>query len=230
MKKNGYYVQLHLHTAETSRCGRAGGAEIAAACKRAGYDLIIITDHFMNANIGCDSSLPWESKVEYLLRGYRAAKAEGDKIGIEVLFGWETFQHGPELLTYGLDEEFLLAHPDVDELPYAEYIRTVYGAGGRIVHAHPYRLAPYIPDFTPDPASVEAYEIYNAGNSDPDFNRKALEEAEAYGLLCFAGSDAHSTDRVCTGAMRFTRPVHTIHEIFEAVRNGESEIIERLDL
>ena len=95
MTKPGFYAQLHLHTAETSRCGRAGGAEMARACREAGYDVIAITDHFMNANIGCDKDIPWEAKVEYLFRGYYAAKQEGDKIGLHVLQGWETFTAGP---------------------------------------------------------------------------------------------------------------------------------------
>ena len=29
MSKKGFYVQLHLHTSETSKCGRASGAEMA---------------------------------------------------------------------------------------------------------------------------------------------------------------------------------------------------------
>lgn len=229
MKKQGFYVQLHLHTAETSRCGRGGAADMIRACRDAGYGLVAVTDHFFNANIGCDRDLPWEAKVEYLFRGYYAAKAEGDRLGVEVLRGWETFQSGPELLTYGLGEDFLLAHPDIDKEPYDEYIRLVREAGGRIIHAHPYRKASYIPDFTPDPASVEAYEVYNAGNGDPEYNALARMEAEAHGLLMFAGSDAHSEEGVRGGAMRFTRPVHTIDEIFDAVRRGEAEIVERLE-
>lgn len=228
MKRPGFYAQLHLHTAETSRCGRAGGAEMARACKEAGYDLIAITDHFMNANIGCDRALPWEAKVEYLFRGYYAAKKEGDRIGLHVIKGWETFTEGPELLTYGLGEEFLLAHKDIDRVPYEEYIRLVNEAGGKIIHAHPYRMAPYIPVFVPDAKSVEAYEVYNAGNADPDWNRKAFREAKGYGLLMFAGSDAHSAEGVRTGAMRFGRPVYTMEEMFEAARRGEAEIIERM--
>ena len=151
MSKKGFYVQLHLHTSETSRCGRASGAEMARACKAAGYDLIAITDHFFNANIACEQDIPWEDKVEFLFRGYYAAKEEGDRIGLEVIRGWETYtsytpfengewrpmQRGPELLTYGLDEKFLLAHPDIDKLPYYDYIRVVKEAGGRIIHAHP---------------------------------------------------------------------------------------------
>ena len=228
MTKPGFYAQLHLHTAETSRCGRAGGAEMARACREAGYDVIAITDHFMNANIGCDKDIPWEAKVEYLFRGYYAAKAEGDKIGLHVLQGWETFTAGPELLTYGLGEDFLLAHPDIDQVPYDEYIRLVNAAGGKIIHAHPYRQAPYIPEFAPRYDSVEAYEVFNAGNADPAWNERARAEAQEKGLLMFAGSDAHNVDRVKEGAMRFEKPVYTIDAMFEAARRGEAEIIERL--
>ena len=69
MNDKGFYVQLHIHTAETSACGQASGAEIARACKDAGYDMIVITDHFMNANIGCPRDWPWADQVEYLFRG-----------------------------------------------------------------------------------------------------------------------------------------------------------------
>lgn len=227
-KKTGYLVQLHLHTSDTSRCGRDSGYDIAKACKEAGYYLIAITDHFFNANIGCDRELPWNEKVEYLLRGYRSAKKAGDEIGLKVIFGWETFQLGRELLTYGLDEIFLIAHPDLDKLPYYEYIKTVSEAGGKIIHAHPYRQAPYIPDFKPDPASVEAYEVYNAGNREEEWNEKALKEAKENHLLCFAGSDAHACGSVLKGAMLFKNPVENIHEIFSEAKKGNCEIIKSL--
>ena len=234
MSKKGFYVQLHLHTSETSACGKSSGAEMARACKEAGYDLIYITDHFIDSNIACDDDLPWNEKVEFLMRGWRAAKAEGDRIGLEVQFGWETFngkirsgKGGQELLTYGLGEDFLLANPDLDKLGYYDYIRRVTDAGGTIIHAHPHRKDPrYIPDFTPDPLSVEAYEVYNALNRPENANELALAEAKKYGLLCFAGADAHRTIHVGLGAMRFEKPVHSVKEMFEAMRGGDGQIIE----
>ena len=233
MNKKGFYVQLHLHTSETSACGRSSGAEMARACKEAGYDLICITDHFYNGNIVYNDHLPWPERVEILLRGWRAAKEEGDRIGLEVLFGWETFtggfnnpDGGQEILTYGLGEDFLLANPDIIDLSYYDYIRRVTDAGGKMIHAHPYRKAAYIPDFKPDPLSMEAYEVYNACNRPENANALALAEAKEYGLLCCAGSDAHNTLQVGLGAMRFENPVHSVAEMFEAMRGGDGQIIE----
>lgn len=228
MSKSGFYVQLHLHTAETSRCGVDSAVDMVRACKAAGYDLIAVTDHFFNANIGCPPGMPWPEKVEYLFRGYYAARAEGERIGLEVIRGWETFTDGPELLTYGLDERFLLENQDIASVPYAEYIRRVNEAGGLIVHAHPYREAWYIPDFRPDPHSVPAYEVYNHQNRLPEYNRRAYAEARAEGLLMLAGSDAHTVDGVRGGAMRFERPVHSMQDIFAALRRGDGTIIEML--
>ena len=201
---------------------------MARACKEAGYDMIVITDHFFNANIGCDRSLPGDEKVEYLFRGYRSAKAEGEKIGLKVLPGWETFTNGPEYLTYGLGEEFLLANPDIDKLSNAEYLARVKEAGGFVIHAHPFRKASYIPDFVPDPHSVEAFEVFNAAHKDPAFNAQALKMARRFGLIQTAGCDAHFTEGVTGGAMRFPHALDTSQELIAALRAGEGEIIEKL--
>ena len=40
--KNGYLVQLHLHTSDTSRCGHDTGYDIAKACKEAGSKWYIV--------------------------------------------------------------------------------------------------------------------------------------------------------------------------------------------
>jgi predicted metal-dependent phosphoesterase TrpH len=225
MKHPGFYVQLHLHTAESSACGKSGGAEMARACKEAGYDLIVTTDHFMNANINCHKFAPWEEKVERLFAGYYAAKAEGDRIGLTVLKGWETFTKGPEFLTYGLGEDFLLAHPGIDKLGREEYLSLVHAAGGWVIHAHPFRRAVYIPPFKTNPSGVDAFEVYNAGNSDPNFNQKALDMATRMGLVQTAGADAHAVDEVNQGAMRLEAPVGDVNELFAALRGGQAEII-----
>ncbi len=228
MNDKGFYVQMHIHTAETSACGQASGAEIARACKDAGYDMIVITDHFMNANIGCPRDWPWADQVEYLFRGYEAAKAEGDKIGLEVLFGWETFNNGPEFLTYGLGREFLLNNPDLAQLDAPAYLDRVRKAGGFVIHAHPFRRRDYIPLFTPDANSVEAFEVWNAAHTDHACDEQAREMAEEYGLICTAGSDAHRTESVTGGAMRFFHPVHTTDELVAALRAREFEIVRQL--
>ena len=70
-----FRYETHMHTAETSACASARGAEQARRYKDEGYDGIIITDHFFNGNChqfikDCKS---WEQKGELFMSGYEAA-------------------------------------------------------------------------------------------------------------------------------------------------------------
>jgi len=225
MRDRDFYVQLHLHTAESSRCGRVGGADMARACKEAGYDLIVVTDHFFNANINVPYDIPWDEQVDGLFAGYREAKAAGDLIGLKVLSGWETYTDGPEYLTYGLDEQFLVKNRDIALLSKAQYLRRVKAAGGLVSHAHPFRKASYIPEFQPDPLGLDAVEVFNGRHMDPSFDVQALKFAKRYGIPGVAGADAHNAVHILDGAMRFPYPVETASEIFEAIRRGDGEIV-----
>ena len=69
-----YKYETHCHTAETSRCARTSGAEMARAYKEMGYTGLIISDHFLNGNTTVDKTLPWEQQVAEFERGYLAAK------------------------------------------------------------------------------------------------------------------------------------------------------------
>lgn len=228
MQNQLYLAQLHMHTSDTSRCGGSTGGEMARACKDAGYDVIVITDHFMNANINCSPTLPWEERVDYLFRGYRAAKAVGDRIGLTVLKGWETFNDGPEYLTYGLDERFLLDNPDIADVGASEYLSRVRAAGAFVTHAHPYREADYIPYFKPDWRHVDAYEVLNSAHTDPRFDQRALLEARKRGLIMLPGSDAHRTGEVRGGATVLPGPVRDMDGLIEALRSRECKIAPRI--
>ena len=41
-----YRYDLHVHTAEGSKCGHSSGAEMADFYKAKGYAGIVVTDHF----------------------------------------------------------------------------------------------------------------------------------------------------------------------------------------
>ena len=228
MRDTGFYVQLHLHTAESSRCARVGGADMARACKEAGYDLIVVTDHFFNANTTVPYDLAWDEQVRMLFAGYRAAREMGEKIGLTVLAGWETYTDGPEYLTYGLGEDFLIKNRDIALLPKAQYLRRVHAAGAFVTHAHPFREASYIPRFEPDPYGLDAVEAFNGRHMDPSFDEKARAFAARYKLPGVAGADAHNVMHIYDGAMRFPYPVTTFAEIFAAVKKGEYQIVPHL--
>lgn len=217
-----------MHTSESSRCGCDCAEDMIKACKKAGYSLVVVTDHFFNANINCPPAATWPEKIECLMRGYNLAKAEGDRIGVKVLFGWETNTNGPEILTYGLGRDFLMAHPDVAEWPLEEYCRRVKEAGAFIAHAHPYREAYYIVPFTPRPELYDAIEVFNYHNKSRQWDKMAEKLADRSGKLHIAGSDAHLASDVGGGAMELPWPVDDMPGLIEALRSGKARVVEQM--
>ena len=110
-----YRYETHLHTTAASACAKSAGSEYISFYKDLGFDGIIVTDHFFNGNCCVPKNLPWEDRVDIFCSGYEDAKAEGDRQGLKVFFAWESRFHGDEFLVYGLDKEWLKAHPDMLE-------------------------------------------------------------------------------------------------------------------
>ena len=53
-----YKIETHMHTSQGSACAVSTGEEMARAHKAAGYDAIIITDHFFGGNTTVPRDLP----------------------------------------------------------------------------------------------------------------------------------------------------------------------------
>lgn len=141
-----YFYETHLHTSESSACAKSTGEEMARACKAYGYTGIFVTDHNWGGNTCIDGSLPWDAWVDRFCLGYEHAKAEGDKIGLDVFFGYEAGYDATEFLLYGIDKTWMKAHPELRYLSVEEQYKLVHEAGGLVIHAHPYREEAYIPE------------------------------------------------------------------------------------
>lgn len=219
-----YLYEPHLHTAEASRCARNPAAAQAAFYKNAGFDGIIVTDHFLGGNTTVPGDLPWEERVELFCRGYELAKAEGEKIGLKVFFGWEYSYMGVDFLTYGLDKQWLLRHPDIDKLFINDYLDLVRDEGAYVIHAHPFREEPYIPVIQLMPRKVDAVEVLNANRGDFE-NRLAADYAKAYGLTAAAGSDNHRgmQPRLC--GIGTKKRLESIEDFIDAMKSEKFKII-----
>ena len=190
-----YKYETHMHTLEGSACGRFTGAEMARAFKEAGYTGIFVTDHFFNGNCAVDRQLPWAEKVELFCKGYENAKAEGDKIGLDVFFGFEYGVDAADFLVYNLDKEWLLKHPDVDKWNPRTAFKTMREDGAFIIHAHPFRERDYIDHIQLFPRDIDGVEVLNGGQLDfPLMNERAELYAMMYELPKTSGSDAHHAD------------------------------------
>lgn len=222
-----YVYETHMHTCQGSLCGKNTGAEMARAYKEAGYTGIFITDHFFYGNTAPDRSLPWEEWVTEFCKGYEDAKAEGDKIGLDVFFGYEAGYRGPEFLIYGLSKEWLLTHPEIRDATVPEQLQLVHEGGGMVIQAHPFREEPYIKEVLTYPEYVDGLEGCNAAHYAPRhegrgaiFDVRAQKLAADYNLPMTSGSDQHSVMLV-GGGMRFKRKLNGPQDYIRAIKGRE---------
>ncbi len=218
-----FKYETHAHTSEVSKCSKITAAELVRYYKKSGFSGVCITDHFLNGNTLVPYDLPWEGQINFFCRGYEKAFKEGQKIGIDVFFGWEYSYRGTDFLTYGLDKEWLLNHPEIMTFNTNEYLDFVHESGGFIVHAHPFREADYIDMIRLLPRKVDAVEVLNACRLDFE-NEYAYEYANKYNLLKVAGTDNHVgyRDKIC--GIQVTKPFKHINDMVNAIKNNQIRI------
>lgn len=223
-----YKYETHMHTSQGSMCSSSPGAAMVDRLYQLGYTGCFVTDHFFGGNTAVDRFLPWEAKVRLFCQGYEDAKRRGDELGFQVFFGLEYGWHGTEFLTYGIDMEFLLAHPELDFMPIDEFSDIVRKNGGFTVHAHPFREASYIRMIRLYPHAVDGVEVYNCGNYDENFNDRARAYAESYGLPMTGGSDAHHAWCHPGGGIALDEKLSGPLDYLERLRSGRiTEILKR---
>lgn len=217
-----YKYEVHMHTAQGSACGKTLGEDYVAAFKEAGYDGIIITDHFIRGNTAIDRNLPWEDFVENFCKGYEAAKEAGDKIGLKVFFGWEENNRGDEYLVYGLDKKWLKSHPEYKFCSMKDQYRLVHEGGGLVVQAHPFREASYLRDINLHPFQCDAMEAYNFGNMD-HCNAFAYKYCKDRNIIMTSGSDIHDVRRleITRAGMLFEEPLNSIQDYVDRIKSGK---------
>ena len=217
-----YLYETHLHTTAASACARSSGAEYISFYKSLGYAGIIVTDHFFNGNCSIPDNLPWEERVDLFCRGYEEAKAEGDRQGLQVFFAWEDRFDGDEFLVYGLDKQWLIAHPDIMEWDHITHYQKIRADGGLVVQAHPFRERNYLTEVYVHPYQCDAFEVANAGNPSPQ-NRMAYRYALEHHITMTAGSDIHHVGRTDNGyiyGMEFNTPLQSIADYVKRIKSG----------
>ncbi len=188
---SGFKLETHLHTSEASKCSDLSASDAVHMYKKAGYDGIIVTDHFMTGNTCIDKSLPWSAQVDLFFKGYENALEEGKKVGIRVFEGLEYSDFGTDFIILGLSREFIKSNPQMVYMTPEEFLPFFREAGAFIIQAHPFREASYIREVRSYAEFVDAVEVINIGNRNSLFDDKAYNLASKYNKLMTAGSDCH---------------------------------------
>lgn len=224
-----YRYETHMHTAEASACAGSTGAEMARAHKEAGYTGIFVTDHFFNGNSAVPRELPWAEKIRRFCLGYEHAREEGEKIGLQVFFGFEYAYQGAEFLVYNLDKQWLLDHEDIDRGDPRTALRQMRAGGGFIIQAHPFRERGYIDHFQLFPRDIDGVEAINGahlGDEGRKMNQRAFAYAEMFDLPVTAGSDSHKVTQLFGSGVEFPEPLKEPEDYLRFLRAGKVRLID----
>ena len=219
-----YLYETHLHTFPVSRCGHASVRENLEFYKSLGYDGVFITNHFIESFRDKRSSGSYEQDIQYFCSDYEDGVEIGKEIGLRVFFAWETSTGGSDFLIYGLDKQWLLAHPEILDMKKREQLEFFGAEGALVIQAHPYREAKYIDHIRLFPRSVHGVEVINACRTDFE-NEMAAHYAKSYELLPFAGSDNHyGAQRPTLAGMRFDSHIDNEADFVRRIKVGEGEM------
>ena len=219
-----FKYETHLHTSEGSACGNWNAEVAVRRLHELGYSGCFVTDHFLNSNTSVDTRLPWDIQVNLFCQGYEKAKKVGDELGFDVWFGWEFSWNCADFLTYGLDKQFLLNHPNVIHMAPDEYIDLVHKCGGFVVQAHPFRDRGYISGLHIYFKHVDGIEAINCGN-DPIANERAIWFADSCGLPKTGGSDAHHLWWYKAGGIVLEEKLSCPNDYLNCMREGKIQKI-----
>ena len=213
-----FLYETHMHTSEVSGCAVSSAAQQIVAYKKRGYTGVIVTDHFINGYTSCPKKLSWDMQMRHFVTGYNEAKKAGDMHGLDIFLGWEFTIRGADFLTYGLDLDFLLAHPGLDKLDIEEYSAVIRKNGGYLAQAHPFRDAYYIEHNYPvAPHLLDGIEVNNAMDNNKA-NAKARAFAKEHDLPMQAGSDSHRAGGYNYRGIVLRERAESIHDIIEAIK------------
>ena len=219
-----YKYDIHVHTCETSACGKVDAIDVVRLYKEAGYSGIVITDHYYKAFFDKFPFSDWGMKIESYLAGYRRALEEGAKVGINVLLGMEIkFNDMPnDYLVYGIDEDFLKDNPELYNLNLKEFRDFIKNENILIYQAHPFRKGQTIND----PKLLDGIEVYNGNPRHDSKNELAYKYAIENQLRLISGSDFHQVEDLARGGIIVDKNITTIDEMVNILKdNGVISLI-----
>lgn len=221
-----FKYDLHQHTAPCSGCGRANPEQLVRTMKAEGFAGCVLTDHFYHGNTGIDRKLPWRDFCDPYVENYLEAKAVGDEIDFDVIFGIEEgVGGGKEVLLYGITPEFLYSNPELRNADLPLIHRLAHEVGALVIQAHPFRNRPYIPDPLAKlpPQYLDGYEVWNSGST-PEDNQRAVQAFKANETIITAGSDCHHNHADVRSYVESRKRIRYPEILVEVLKHGDYEI------
>ena len=223
-KENLYMkIDLHVHTSEVSMCGQMPAREVVERYKDAGYDAIVITNHF---NLDTASHFERHGEPDFIKAynyGYELAEEAGKELGMTVLKGFELRfnENYNDYLLYGFPEDLEKDYKEIFAMRPRDFAKIASERDFLFYQAHPFRNGMVINH----PGALFGIEVHNGHPDHDSRNDIARAWAEKYGLHMISGSDCHFSRGVGQAGIITDAKVETMNDLVEVLRTDNYTLI-----
>lgn len=214
---------MHTHTSEASPCASTPASRMVSLYCRAGYDAVVVTDHYCKwVYDQCGAETP-EQYAEYFLSGFYAAEEAARETPLKILLGAEVnLTESPnDYLLYGATAGFFRENPGLFTLSLKELSNLCHKNGILVFQAHPFRTY-----CTPgNPEYLDGAESYNGNCNHNNRNELACSWVTAHHLLTSSGSDFHGETDVAKGGIQTNRQITDMAGLCRLLRDGGFQLI-----
>ncbi len=222
-----YKYEIHAHTKETSRCGGFSAKELVERYKAAGYDGIVITDHYSPMTFSPTEFFNKEKAIDHYLRGYREAKKQETE-DFSVVLGMELRFYATvnDYLVYGISEEMLYRLPFLLPLYIKKASRILRNEGCLFLQAHPFREMIR----RANRKYLDGVEVFN-GKASAEANEKSLSWAREIGAkIQIAGSDCHRESSFGKAAILTEEKIKNNADLIRILKNGNYKLLKNTEI
>lgn len=220
-----YKTETHIHTKPVSACAFFSPEEMVHFHKKAGYNTIFISDHFSKHHFGLLGDIPWSEKTGLLYNSFLRAKAEGEKLGINVLFSPELTLQGNHFLLYNVTPELLNSREDFFDISLKELRSYTKKYGVTIIQAHPFRDNKCVPM----PEYVDGFEAINSNSRHENYDERVFMLAKKHNLPVSAGSDAHRREDVGGAAVLSPYEIRTTDDYLRLLKSKDIKLVKYIN-
>ena len=211
-------IELHAHTSEVSFCGKVPAEELIRLYREAGYDCLVITNHFNDYTAKLHAEAGRPDFPKYYHEEYEKAARLGQEAGLLVLCGYEIrFRDNGvnDYLVYGMPRDI---EEDADRIfsmdPHA-FGELARKRNFLFYQAHPFRNEMRITN----PADLFGIEINNVHPRHDSRNDVAKCWAEKFHLHGIGGSDCHQVQDAGRAGILTEETVRNMDDLVRVLRS-----------
>lgn len=218
-------IDLHVHTSEVSMCGRVSARDAVKMYKEAGYDAIVITNHFNSDGIYCFAKQGRDDYLEVYMEGFELARRAGEEMGLTVLLGYELRfdENWNDYLVYGMPYEVARDYKKIFAMGAHKFSALAKEHGFLFYQAHPFRNSMTVTR----PDCLFGIEVYNGNPRHDSRNDIAKAWADKFSLHKIGGSDFHQVEDIAIGGIETDRRVKTIDDLIQVLKADDYTLIEK---